>query len=361
MIDAPGDYNAVYVTVQEISVHQASGEVDVEDPGWIPVLDFSSTDGERINLLEWQDPENPFDLGVAELEAGDYTQLRLKLMNNDDQPAGAEHPYNYVVDSEGNEIPLKVPSGSQTGIKIVKGFTIEAQGATALLLDFDAEKSVVQAGKSGNWLLKPTIKVVDTVTNYIVGNITPAEANVNAQQIALTPLIVNDLYDENGVSVYDANGVSVDQVVVVNGAEPYNGTGDYDYQIPVAPDIYNVVATMMAYYPDCQVVDATPGYSEHDANAVDLAPATDQGTLTAFVSGLAGDDDSATFSIRQNNGVCGTFEVASVNVKNNDNSDPITLPVGTYQVLVTSGELAPMLFEDFNIGAGDEIEVDAAF
>ena len=86
-----------------------------------------------------------------------------------------------------------------------------------------------------------------------------------------------------------------------------------------------------------------------------------QGTLTASVSGLAGNEDSATFSIRQNNGVCGIIEVASVNVLNDASSTPITLPVGTYQVLVTSGELAPILFEDFDIGAGSAIEVDAAF
>jgi hypothetical protein len=29
-------------------------------------------------------------------------------------------------------------------------------------LDFDASRSIVKAGSSGKWLLKPTIKVLDT-------------------------------------------------------------------------------------------------------------------------------------------------------------------------------------------------------
>ncbi len=42
------------------------------------------------------------------------------------------------------------------------GFTISTDQTTELILDFNAEKSVVVAGNSGNWLLKPTIKVGST-------------------------------------------------------------------------------------------------------------------------------------------------------------------------------------------------------
>ncbi|GAG31771.1 unnamed protein product, partial [marine sediment metagenome] len=52
------------------------------------------------------------------------------------------------------EKPLKIPSGS---IKLVKSFNIVNGGITTLTIDFDAEKSVHQAGSQ--YIMKPTIKV----------------------------------------------------------------------------------------------------------------------------------------------------------------------------------------------------------
>lgn len=97
-----------------------------------------------------------------------------------------EHPYaNYVIDKLDTYIgetdyyhELKVPGGLQTGIKIVHGFNINENETTELILDFDVLRSIVKAGSSGQWLLKPTIKVFNikdcsiisgTVTDDAVG------------------------------------------------------------------------------------------------------------------------------------------------------------------------------------------------
>ena len=146
LTDAPGDYLHVYVTIKEVQVNQAAEEED-DDSGWLTVL----TPGETFDLLELQNGVI-VNLGLAELEAGQYNQMRLIL----DEEKPDAHPYaNYLVieGEEGEdpvEVELKVPSGFQTGIKIVHGFTIFASGSTELILDFDANKSIVQAGKSGN-------------------------------------------------------------------------------------------------------------------------------------------------------------------------------------------------------------------
>ena len=76
LTDAPGDYQNVWVTIKEILVHQAAGEVGDEDAGWISVLSFST--GEVIDLTTLEDGQI-MDLGVAELEAGQYNQMRLIL------------------------------------------------------------------------------------------------------------------------------------------------------------------------------------------------------------------------------------------------------------------------------------------
>ena len=56
---------------------------------------------------------------------------------------------------DGAPATLKVPSNK---IKLIKPFTINSGDTTTITLDFDAEKSVHQAGSK--YILKPTIKVI---------------------------------------------------------------------------------------------------------------------------------------------------------------------------------------------------------
>jgi len=62
---------------------------------------------------------------------------------------------------EGEKHKLTVPSGTQSGLKLTKGFTITADNETVLFLDFDAQKSVHKTG-NGKYKMKPTIKILDT-------------------------------------------------------------------------------------------------------------------------------------------------------------------------------------------------------
>ena len=55
--------------------------------------------------------------------------------------------------------PLEVPSGTQSGLKLIHPFEIIEGGNTVLFLDFDAEKSVVNTGND-QYKLKPTIKIL---------------------------------------------------------------------------------------------------------------------------------------------------------------------------------------------------------
>jgi hypothetical protein len=67
-------------------------------------------------------------LGVTKLPSGDYMQMRLIIGRAPDSRLNIlnePHPYaNYVIDSKDNRHQLFVPSGEQTGIKIIHGFTI---------------------------------------------------------------------------------------------------------------------------------------------------------------------------------------------------------------------------------------------
>jgi hypothetical protein len=62
---------------------------------------------------------------------------------------------------KGVEKPLRVPSQE---IKILQGFTVDANHATSLTLDFDAKASLVSLG-NGDWLLRPIIVVTGNNTS----------------------------------------------------------------------------------------------------------------------------------------------------------------------------------------------------
>jgi hypothetical protein len=100
-------------------------------------------------------------LGEASLQAGKYDQIRLLL------DVGS-----YVVVG-GTRYPITIPSGFQTGIKLVHEFQIESNFLYELYLDFDASRSIVLTG-NGGYMLKPTIRVeAGATTGTISGTVLP--------------------------------------------------------------------------------------------------------------------------------------------------------------------------------------------
>src|SRR5690606_12276221 len=107
------------------------------------------------------------DLGQTSVPAGSYSKLRLVLEAN----SGASANRNWVVLSSapGVKVPLKTPSGQTSGLKINVGLDVQPNGLTDVVLDFDACKSVVMAGSSGQYLLKPVLRALQRVETGVVG------------------------------------------------------------------------------------------------------------------------------------------------------------------------------------------------
>jgi len=74
-----------------------------------------------------------------------------------------------------------LPSGAQTGLKLLADFTVNAGSTYELILDFDAQRSVVTTGPANNptgYLLNPTIRVEEkALTGSISGMLTNPENN----------------------------------------------------------------------------------------------------------------------------------------------------------------------------------------
>ena len=79
------------------------------------------------------------------------------------------------------EIALDTPSAVQSGIKLVNQFDVAAGQRVDLVLDFDAGKSVVKAGASGKYILKPVIRVIPTVMNGINGFVETSSLGSNVR------------------------------------------------------------------------------------------------------------------------------------------------------------------------------------
>jgi len=168
LTDAPScGYDAVYVTVERVRVHQSSGATDA-DGGWSEIV---LNPARRVDLLGLTNGVL-MELGQMPLPAGKYTQMRLVLADTGNGQSLA----NAVVPTGGAEVTLKTPSGQQTGIKTNINIDIAENKMADFVLDFDACKSVVRAGNSGQYLLKPVVTVVPRYVSGVQGQIADAPA-----------------------------------------------------------------------------------------------------------------------------------------------------------------------------------------
>jgi len=322
LTDSAGSYKAVYITVESVEVH--TGGNDNNNKNWQTIPMNLDT----INLCDLTNGVFE-ELGSIRLAEGDYTQLRLHL-NNIPQDGELnilyqEHPHaNYVILEDNSVHELKVPSGFQSGVKIVKGFTINDNGTTEIILDFDAMSSVIEAGNSGKWLLKPTIRVGELKDYSIInGKVT------NASDVGIEGVYVSaQIYDG---AVQDDK----DKVVIQAGTLT---DGDGLYSIFVMPGTYNLVAYIDGKEVDFVKVETVAGETLENSDITDfqLVDASALGTIYGEVYINGGDDAEqyATISYRKDADCLECVanekvELKSLNVLNEAEYET-QLPTGSY-------------------------------
>ena len=191
LTDAPSCYEHVYITVEKVRVHQSSTASDT-DGGWTELV---LSPPRRIDLLNLTNGVLE-ELGSVQLAAGSYSQVRLVLAEN-----GGSAPFANAVQAAGqSQVALRTPSAQQSGLKLQAHFTVAAGQTADLVLDFDACKSVVRAGNSGNFNLKPVVSVTPRFTAGIQGYVTTTlslgSTTVSAQQNGV--VVRSTVPDANG-------------------------------------------------------------------------------------------------------------------------------------------------------------------
>jgi hypothetical protein len=123
-----------------------------------------------IDLLELAGGDSRDLLKDREVPAGRYEWVRLSI------DAQQNTPTSYIDLSDGQRFPLYVPSGSETGLKLIRGFTVAAGSTSAFTIDFDLRKSVIAPpGRAPNYILKPVLRVVDNLrVGSLAGTVAPA-------------------------------------------------------------------------------------------------------------------------------------------------------------------------------------------
>ena len=149
MTDAPGSYEAVFVDLQGVEITGSGGETVTLNvkKGIYNLLDLTN----GVSTL----------IATDTIETSTVEQIRLILGTSNS------------VKVNGVSYPLSTPSAEQTGLKLQVHQTLEQGILYTILLDFDANKSVVNLG-NGGFKLKPVIRTIQTaISGSIKGKISP--------------------------------------------------------------------------------------------------------------------------------------------------------------------------------------------
>jgi hypothetical protein len=184
LVDAPADYDEVWIEVLAIRVKVDHEESDVseDESTWDEISNNGST---MVNLLDLTGG-NSLLIGTEEFPEGKIDQIRLVLGNN-----------NYLM-KDGVKINLTTPSAQQSGLKIKVEETIEGGNTYDLVIDFDAAKSIVKAGNSGNVILKPVLRAYLDITQGIQGQVLPLEAQPVQVTVSGNGIEINTFADNTG-------------------------------------------------------------------------------------------------------------------------------------------------------------------
>jgi hypothetical protein len=215
--------------------------------------------------------------------AGRYEWIRLAVN------AEFDNVYDsYVIEEGGGQVELRVPSGANSGLKLVSGFTVVAGGESGFVIDWNLREGLVQAPGQQGYKLQPALRITDLQDYGAISGTVAAEL-VSGVSCTSEP----NTGEGNAVYVFSGAGVAPDDI---DGADPepltiadvrFDDVSDsYAYVVPfLAPGAYTVAFTCQAA--DDMIPDEdNPGADVDDAivftAGADATVVADQATTVNF-------------------------------------------------------------------------------
>ena len=124
-------------------------------------INFSSP--KTIDLVQEQNGNEASLLSGESVPAGNYDWIRLILNVAADGTVA-----NSYIEINGAQYPLRIPSGAETGLKLVQGFTMTANQVANFTIDFMLQQSITAppgqtSGGTQDYILKPALRLVDNI------------------------------------------------------------------------------------------------------------------------------------------------------------------------------------------------------
>ena len=220
LIDAPGDYLEVNVEIVDIQYNSSENE-----DGW---TSFTPENGYPINIdLTNLIAGNSLLLADEIIPSGMLKQIRLILSDNN------------TLAIEGDQVGVRTmshldtPSAMQSGLKLKLNTLLEPGFIYTFILDWDVQKSIVKAGNSGKYNLKPVIRVNAEVNSGSISGKVIGE--VDGDEIE-GPVSLEDVI----VGVYTTDGTYIaESLTNENGDFIILGLDGGDYKIKIEQNGYN--------------------------------------------------------------------------------------------------------------------------
>jgi hypothetical protein len=270
--DAPPADNATHVVVVFTGVELTGNN------GNPVTITFAAP--KSIDLMTQSDTASAvlFDQPIP---SGSYGQIRLMVI------ADGSANNSYIDFADGSRMGLQVPSGSQTGFKLVSGFTVPSGGVVDYTIDFDLRKAITcPPGQSPACILKPVERLVDnTSVGNIQGQITSTLPSGCTPGVYLYSGGVTKPEDMNSTAApTDTNQPLASKVPVATSAPPYY----YQFTF-LSPGPYTVAFTCEAAQDNPDQADpsvllipvATTAVTASQTSTVDIALGGIQGQITS--------------------------------------------------------------------------------
>lgn len=170
---AVDEVSAVNLRLMAIQLRQE----DADEDDFI-TIDLTDEDGNALefNLLAYQNGEVFPLFDNEEIPAGVYEHTRLVLEAPAQTPmqCNGQDPLDgsHVEVISGGLAPIFIPSGANTGVKLVSPFRVPANGSAEIVIDFDLRQSLHRPPPFDCYFLRPAFRVeASQTTGQIAGSV----------------------------------------------------------------------------------------------------------------------------------------------------------------------------------------------